>query len=78
MAVSSGDNSASSVEGGHSIALVSGLKSKAKAKRGSAITIAHRNKDNELIHIRSGIAGKDIKEDVWYTLDENGEFIEQI
>lgn len=78
VAVSSGDNSASSVEGEHSIALVSGLKSKAKAKRGSAITIAHRNKDNELIHIRSGIAGKDIKEDVWYTLDENGEFIEQI
>uniref|UniRef100_UPI0019D6824C hypothetical protein n=1 Tax=Ningiella ruwaisensis TaxID=2364274 RepID=UPI0019D6824C len=62
------------VEGKNSVALASGLESKAKACLGSAITVVYRNQKYELVHIRSGIAGKDIEPDTWYTLDRNGEF----
>lgn len=78
VAVSCGVKSASCAESENSIALATGLKCRAKAQKGSAIIIAHRGENNELINIRSGIAGKDIKEDVWYTLDANGDFVEEL
>lgn len=43
---------------------------------GAALILMHRGAHNELIHIRSGIAGKDLKADVWYKLDTKGELIE--
>ena len=30
----------------------------------------------EIIHAAAGIAGKDVKPDVWYELNSSGEFVE--
>jgi hypothetical protein len=46
------------------------------ACKGSAIVLCYRDEDYRLIHIRAGIAGKDVKADTWYSLDADGEFVE--
>ncbi len=76
MAVTSAEHSQASAEQQGSIALADGRAVKAKAAAGAAIILVHRGAADELIHIRSGIAGKDLKADVWYGLDADGEFIE--
>ena len=61
----------------HAVAVALGEDSKARAPEGSAIVCVYRNDDGELIHIRaSKIGDNGIKADTWYTLDEDGEFIE--
>ena len=60
----------------HAVAIAVGYQSKAKASLGSAIVCVYRNEKWDLIHIRAGIAGEDVKADTWYMLDENGYFIE--
>ena len=76
-ASNTGYRSAASVAGQHSVAIASGYQSKAKASEGSAIVICLRNEANDLIAIRSAIAGKDgIKPDVWYMLNGDAEFVE--
>ena len=75
-ASNTGYQSAASVTGKNSVAIASGYKSKALASEGSAIVICYRDDYFNLIHIKSGIAGKDIKADTWYMLNKDGEFEE--
>ena len=73
-ASNTGNYSAASVDGKDSVAIASGYKSKAKATKGSAIVLVYRNEYCELIHIKAAIAGKEVEPNVWYELDESGEF----
>lgn len=68
-------NAATSGERAVSAAL--GIEGKAKAGISGAIVLCYRNDDGELIHIRASKVGENgVKPDVWYSLDEAGEFIE--
>ena len=76
-ATNTGYQSAAEVTGSHSVAAAFGYESKAKAVANSAIVCVYRNDDYELIHIRASKVGDNgIEAGKWYTLDENGEFIE--
>jgi hypothetical protein len=75
-ATNTGDWSAASVEGKDSVAIATGYQSKAMACKGSAIVLCYRDENYKLVHIRAGIAGKDVKADTWYSLDAAGEFVE--
>jgi hypothetical protein len=75
-ATNTGDQSAASVEGKDSVAIATGYQSKAMACEGSAIVLCYRDENYKLVHIRAGIAGKDVKADTWYSLDAAGEFVE--
>ena len=76
-ATNTGNQSAAEVSGEHSIAASFGEKSKARAGVNGAIVCVYRNDDGELIHIRASKVGENgIKPDTWYTLNEDGEFIE--
>ena len=76
-ATNTGDSSAAEVTGAHSIAAALGYSSKAKAGESGAIVCVYRNGGYELIHIRASKVGDNgIEAGKWYTLDENGEFIE--
>lgn len=76
VSVSSGHQSVAIAEGAGAIAIVCGDHSRAKAAKGAAMTIVSKNEQGELLHIKSGIAGKDIKANTWYRLDDAGNFIE--
>ena len=76
-ASNTGDYSAAEVSGSHSVAAAFGIESKARASENSAIVLCYRNDDGELIHIRASKVGENgIKADVWYVLNESGEFEE--
>jgi hypothetical protein len=61
----------------HAIAIAAGRESKARAPLGSAIVCVYRNDDGELLHIRAAKVGENgIKADTWYSLNEDGEFVE--
>jgi hypothetical protein len=80
-ATNTGDRSAASIEGEagankNAVAMASGYESKAKASAGSAIVCVYRDEDYNLVHIKAGIAGKDVKADTWYTLNAKGKFVE--
>ena len=76
-ATNTGDWSAVSVGGKSAVALASGYESKAKACEGSAIVCVYRDDNFNLIHIRASKVGENgIKPDTWYTLNEDGEFVE--
>ena len=76
-ATNTGNRSAAEVTGYNSIAVALGYSSKAKAGESGAIVCVYRNDDDELIHIRASKVGDNgIEAGKWYTLDENGEFIE--
>ena len=76
-ATNTGDYSAAEVTGVNSIAAAFGYSSKSKASESGAIVCVYRNDDYELIHIRASKVGDNgIEAGKWYTLDENGEFIE--
>ncbi|TXH94433.1 MAG: hypothetical protein E6Q75_13175 [Rheinheimera sp.] len=76
IAVTTADHSQACADLQGSIALADGRAVKAKAAAGAAIILVHRGAHDELIHIRCGVAGKDLKADVWYGLGADGEFIE--
>jgi hypothetical protein len=60
----------------HAVAAAFGEGSKARAPEGSAIVCVYRNDSGELIHIRaSKIGDNGLLPNVWYTLDESGEFV---
>ena len=72
-----GYRSASEVSGSHSVAAALGIEGKARASENSALVLCYRNDEGELIHIRASKVGENgIKPDVWYQLDEDGEFTE--
>ena len=76
-ATNTGYQSAAEVTGAHSVAAAIGYESKAKAGESGAIVCVYRDYDNELVHIRASKVGENgIEAGKWYTLDENGEFIE--
>jgi hypothetical protein len=75
-ATNTGNYSAATVSGANSVAISSGVQGKAKACLGSAIVLVYRDGDSgEILQIKAGIAGKDVEADVFYTLDENGNFV---
>ncbi|HHH0143834.1 TPA: hypothetical protein ACPZF0_004420 [Yersinia enterocolitica] len=76
-ATNTGDWSAAEVSGSQSVAASFGESGKAKASESGAIVLCYRNDDGEIIHIRASKVGENgIKPDVWYSLNENGEFEE--
>ncbi|HGV9228802.1 TPA: hypothetical protein ACNOJ7_004199 [Citrobacter amalonaticus] len=76
-ASNTGYQSAAEVSGSHSVAAAFGIESKARAAENSAIVVCYRNDEGELIHIRASKVGDNgVKPDTWYTLDEDGQFVE--
>ncbi|WP_080154726.1 DUF7666 domain-containing protein [Salmonella enterica] len=76
-ATNTGDWSAAEVSGSQSVAVSLGIEGKARASENGAIVLCYRDEDGELIHIRSSKVGENgIKQDTWYQLDEDGEFVE--
>jgi hypothetical protein len=64
-------------ESQNAVACALGYACKARAPIGCAIVCVHRNDEGGLIHIKAAIVdGETIKANVFYTLDENGEFAE--
>ena len=76
-ATNTGDWSAATVEGKHSVAISTGVYGKAKARQGSAIVLVNRTDEGEIVHIRCAIAGKDIEADVFYMLNDDGDFVKE-
>jgi hypothetical protein len=59
------------------IALGAGYQNKARAPEGSAIVLAFRGNEGEIIHIRASKVGENgVKANTWYQLSEDGEFVE--
>ncbi len=76
-ATNTGYQSAAEVSGSQSVAASFGESGKAKASESGAIVLCYRNDDGEIIHIRASKVGENgIKPDVWYSLNEDGEFEE--
>ena len=81
-ASSTSDCGAASSTGKHSVAMAAGIEGKAKASAGSAIVLCYRDTDAEgddyarIVHIKTAIAGQDVKPDTWYQLNADGEFVE--
>ena len=76
-ASNSGDYGAASNSGDYGVAAALGFEGKSKSSESGAIVCVYRNDDGELVHIRASKVGENgIKPNTWYTLDENGEFVE--
>ncbi|EEB8945242.1 hypothetical protein YA80_10625 [Salmonella enterica subsp. enterica serovar Derby] len=76
-ATNTGDCSAAEVSGSQSVAASLGIEGKARASEGGAIVLCYRDEDGELIHIRASKVGENgIMPDIWYQLNEDGEFVE--
>ncbi|EKN3337281.1 hypothetical protein FG463_003037 [Yersinia enterocolitica] len=76
-ATNTGYQSAAEVSGSQSVAASFGEDGKAKSSESGAIVLCYRNDDGEIIHIRASKVGENgIKPDVWYSLNEDGEFEE--
>ncbi|HEN3337588.1 TPA: hypothetical protein U5D67_003741 [Yersinia enterocolitica] len=76
-ATNTGNQSAAEVSGSQSVAASFGEGGKAKASENGAIVLCYRDDDGEIIHIRASKVGENgIKPDVWYSLNEIGEFEE--
>ncbi|HRH15500.1 MAG TPA: hypothetical protein PK225_14280, partial [Azonexus sp.] len=68
---------AASATGKASVAAATGLNGSAKGASGCAIVLVRRDVDGTIIHIRASKVGENgVKPGVWYSLDENGEFVE--
>ncbi len=74
-ASNTGNYSAASVDGKDSVAVVTGRNSKAKASHGSWIVVTEKDGELDIINIKTGKAGRDIKADTYYTV-VNNEFVE--
>jgi len=73
----SGERGASTNSGYGGVAAGFGSKNKARSCAGGAIVLVNRNDDGDIVHIRASMVGDNgIKADVWYMLDDNGEFVE--
>ena len=59
------------------VAVGVGYQNKARAPEGSAIVLAFRGGEGEIIHIRASKVGDNgVKANTWYQLSEDGEFVE--
>ena len=78
-ATNTGNRSAAKVSGRGSVAIAIGRNSKSKADNGGAIVCVYMDCNGNLMHIKASKVGENgIKANTWYTLDANGEFIEEI
>ena len=69
--------SPASATGDQGAAIAVGYQGRAMAGETGAIVLAYRNDDGEIIHIRASKVGDNgIKAGVWYSLSEDGEFVE--
>ena len=76
-ASAAGYQGAASATGDHGAAIAVGYQGRAMAGETGAIVLAYRNDDGEIIHIRASKVGDNgIKAGVWYSLSEDGEFVE--
>ncbi|HHA0035912.1 TPA: hypothetical protein ACOEXB_002627, partial [Yersinia enterocolitica] len=76
-ATNTGHQSAAEASGSQSVAASFGESGKAKASESGAIVLCYRNDGGEIIHIRASKVGENgIKPNVWYSLNEDGEFEE--
>ena len=76
-AATTGYRANASASGEHAVAASLGIQGKAKAGIGGAIVLCYHESDGRLLHIRASKVGEyGIKPDVWYSLDESGEFVE--
>ena len=76
-ASATGGRGAASATGLHSVAMGAGWQSKAMADETGAIVLVYRNMNDEIIHIRASKVGENgIKSNVWYSLNDKGEFVE--
>ena len=76
-ASATGDYGAAAATGAQSVSLSAGWQGKAMAPETGAIVLVYRNNSYEIVHIRASKVGENgIKPNVWYSLDENGEFVE--
>ncbi len=74
-ASATGHSGAASATGKDAVAIASGFYGRAQASPTSAICLVKRNADGSIRHIRSSKVGEnDIEPDVWYTLDNDGNF----
>lgn len=68
---------AASATGDQGAAIAVGYQGRAMAGETGAIVLAYRNEDGEIIHVRASKVGDNgIKAGVWYSLNEDGEFVE--
>ena len=76
-ASATGYQGAASATGRYGAAIAVGYQGRAMAGETGAIVLAYRNDDGEIIHIRASKVGDNgIKAGVWYSLSEDGEFVE--
>ena len=76
-ATNTGYQSAATVTGNASVVIATGRESKARAAAGSAIVLVNRDEDGAIRHIRASKVGENgIKPDVFYILNDDGEFVE--
>lgn len=67
----------SSSSGNNGLSVARGKDARVKGGDNSVLVIAVENIWGDIIHFNTAIVGQDgIKPDTWYTLDENGEFVE--
>jgi hypothetical protein len=72
-----GDRANSATTGEGAVAAALGGNSKAKAGPKGAIVLVNRDKNGAIRHIRASKVGENgIKADVWYSLNDAGEFVE--
>ena len=72
-----GDSSASSATGDSSASVCTGLGSKARAGNFGCIALAWLNNVEKRVEMRCALVGPgNLKPDVWYCLNEAGEFVE--
>ena len=75
-ASATGYQGAASATGKTGIAVAVGNKCKAMAMDGGAIVLVYRDDSGDIVHIRASKVGENgILPGVWYTLDEQGEFV---
>ena len=76
-AATTGEWANAATTGEHAVAASLGIEGKAKAGVGGAIVLCCRNNNGDLLHIRASKVGENgVNPNSWYSLDENGEFVE--
>ena len=74
-ASATGWSGAASATGAHSVALATGIYSRALAGETGAIVLVNRDDNGAIRHIRASKVGENgIEPNVWYTLNDAGEF----
>lgn len=57
--------------------MASGAKGRVMGADGNALFAVYRNNIGEIVHARAAVVGRDgIEAGVWYSLDANGDFVE--